>query len=179
MNTLKKWCLVHKALINIALAAAALTLFYSPLCAQILNSTKFYNEGVKSFKEGDREKALGLFIKAAEINDNYSLAHYGIGRVHLLQENKAGEAVKHLKKAVQLDSSFAKGFFYLGMAQLLAEKYNDSITSFKKAYEKDITLQDSLYNISMAYDLIGDKINSILYYKKYIYVKEKKDEDIF
>lgn len=170
---------MHKALINIALVAAALTLLYSPLSAEVLNSTKFYNDGVKSFKEGDREKALELFIKAAEINNNYSLAHYGIGRVYLFQENDSGEAIKHLKKAVLLDSSFAKSFFYLGMAQLFAGKYNDSIRSFKKAYEKDITLQDSLYNISVAYDLKGDKINSILYYKKYIYVKEKKDDDIF
>ncbi len=178
-NTLKKWCLVHKTLISIILAATALTLPFSPLNSEILNSTKFYNEGVKSFKEGDREKALELFIKASKINENYSLAHYGIGRVYLFQENKTEEAVKHLKKATILDPSFAKSFFYLGLAQLFTGKYNDSIQSFKKAYEKDITLYDSLYNISIAYDLKGDRVNSILYYKKYIYAKEKKDDDIF
>lgn len=170
---------MHKVLISIALIAAAFILLYSPLNSEILNSTKFYNEGVKSFKEGDRERALELFIKAAKINENYSLAHYGIGRVYLFQENKTGEAVKHLKKATILDASFAKSFFYLGMAQLLTGKYNDSIQSFKKSYEKDISLYDSLYNISIAYDLQGDRINSILYYKKYIYVKGKKDDVIF
>jgi tetratricopeptide (TPR) repeat protein len=65
------------------------------------------------------------------------------------------------------------------MAQMLAGKYNDSIKSFKKAYEKDIALQESLYNISVAYDMKGDKLNSIIYYKKYIKAKEKKDDDIF
>ncbi len=170
---------MHKTLISIILSVAALILLYSPLNSEILNSTKFYDEGVKSFKEGDKEKALELFTKAAKINENYSLAHYGIGRVYLSQENKTEEAVKHLKKSTILDSSFAKSFFYLGMAQLLTGKYNDSIQSFKKAYEKNISLYDSLYNISIAYDLQGDRINSILYYKKYIYVKGKKDDVIF
>ncbi len=170
---------MHKALISIILTTAALILLCSPLSSEILNSTKFYNEGVKNFKEGNQERALELFIQAAKINENYSLAHYGIGRVYLSRKNKAEEAVKHLKKATILDSSFAKSFFYLGIAQLFTGKYNDSIQAFKKAYEKDITLHDSLYNISVAYDLKGDKVNSILYYKKYIYVKEKKEDDIF
>jgi tetratricopeptide (TPR) repeat protein len=169
---------VQKGLTDI-ICAALILFFLSPGYSEILNSTRFYNEGVERFKEGDNEKALELFLKAAEINDSYTLAHYGIGRVYLQQQNRTEDAVKHLKKAVQLDSSFAKGFFYLGMAQMLAGKYNDSIKSFKKAYEKDIALQESLYNISVAYDMKGDKLNSIIYYKKYIKAKEKKDDDIF
>ncbi len=169
---------MQKGLTNI-ICAVLVALLLIPGYGEILNSTRFYNEGVESFKQGDNEKALELFLKAAEINDHYTLAHYGIGRVYLLRKDKAEEAVKHLKRAVELDSSFAKGFFYLGMAQMFTGKYNDSIKSFKKAYEKDIALQESLYNISVAYDLKGDKLNSIIYYKKYIKAKEKKDDDIF
>ena len=169
---------MQKVLIEI-ICAALIAFFLSPGYGEILNSTLFYNKGVERFKEGDNEKALELFLQAAEINDNYALAHYGIGRVYLLHKDKAAEAVKHLKRAVELDSSFAKGFFYLGMAQMLAEKYNDSIKSFKKAYEKDIALHESLYNISVAYDMKGDKLHSIIYYRKYIKAKEKKDDDIF
>lgn len=169
---------MQKGLTDI-ICAALIVFFLSPCYSEILNSTRFYNEGVEKFREGNREKALELFLKAAEINDNYALAHYGIGRVYLHNESKAEEAVKHLKKAVELDPSFARGFFYLGMAQLLTGRYNDSIKSFKKAYEKDITLQESLYNISTAYDLKGDRLNSIIYYRKYIKAKEKKDDEIF
>ncbi len=151
----------------------------TPLYSEIKNSTKFYNEGVTAFKSGEMDKALELFIEAAQINNNYSLAHYGIGRVYLLQENKTADAVLHLKKAVELDSRFAKGYFYLGMAQLLAGKYNDSITSFKNAYERDVSLQESLYNISRAYELSGDKVSSLTYYRRYIRAKEKKDDEIF
>ncbi len=151
----------------------------APLCSEIRNSTKFYNEGVAAFKSGEMDKALELFKEAAQINNNYSLAHYGMGRVYLLQESKTADAVLHLKKAVELDRSFAKGYFYLGMAQLLTGKYNDSIASFKNAYERDASLQESLYNISRAYELSGDKVNSLTYYRRYISAKDKKDDEIF
>ena len=179
MNILKRWYPVLKGIINIIFLSVLILLLSAPLYSEIKNSSKFYNQGVELFKSGDLDKALELFKESADVNNNYALAHYGIGRVYLLQENKGPDAVVHLKKAVELDSSYARAHFYLGLAQLLTGKYNDSITSFKKAYERDVSLQESLYNISRAYDLKGDKLNSIIYYRKYIQAKEKKDDEIF
>jgi tetratricopeptide (TPR) repeat protein len=170
---------VLKALIKLLCIFLPLFIISAPLYSQIRNSSKLYNQGVEAFKSGEIDKALELFKEAAQINNNYSLAHYGIGRVYLLQENKTADAVIHLKKAVELDSRFAKGYFYLGMAQLLTGKYNDSIASFKNAYERDASLQESLYNISRAYELSGDKVNSLTYYRRYISAKDKKDDEIF
>lgn len=168
-----------KGQINILLLSLLLFIINVPLSGEIKNSSKLYNEGVALFRSGEIDKALELFKESAEVNNNYALAHYGIGRIYLLQENKGADAVMHLKKAVKLDNSFARAHFYLGLAELLTGKYNDSITSFKKAYERDVSLQESLYNISRAYDLKGDKLNSIIYYRKYIQAREKKDDEIF
>lgn len=170
---------MRKALIKILSVSLPLLIITTPLYSEIKNSSKLYNEGVEAFKAGEIDKALEFFKEAAQINNNYSLAHYGIGRVYLLQEKKAADAVVHLKRSVELDSRFAKGYFYLGMAQLLTGKYNDSIASFKSAYERDVSLQESLYNISRAYELLGDKVNSLTYYRRYISAKEKKDDELF
>ena len=130
-------------------------------------SSFYYDKGVEFFKAGNMIEAENNFKLAVQINPAYTLGHYGLGRVYILQNDKLKDAIKHFKLSVSLDQSFAKGWFKLGLAELISGRYLDSLHSFKKAYEIDETFIEALYNLGTAYDLLGDELNAITYYRLY------------
>jgi len=137
------------------------------ITAQGENSTFYYNKGVEFFKADNMLEAENNFKLAVKVNPSYTLGHYGLGRIYLLQNGKIKDAVKHFKLSVSLDPDFAKGWFNLGLAELISGKYADSIHSFEKAYEKDETFIESLYNIGVVYDLLGEEFMAFSYYRLY------------
>jgi tetratricopeptide (TPR) repeat protein len=144
------------------------------IAAQGENSTFYYNKGVEFFKANNMLEAENNFKQAVKVNPAYTLGHYGLGRVYILQDGKVKDAVKHLKLSVSLDSDFAKGWFKLGLAELISGKYVDSLHSFGMAYEKDKNIIESLYNIGVVYDLLGDEFKALAYFR--LYYKKIKGE---
>lgn len=142
------------------------------------NSTFYYNKGVEEFKAGNPGDAENSFKEAVKINPSYTLGHYGLGRIYILQKNRVPDAIKHLKLAVSLDPGFAKGWFKLGLAELISGKYVESLQSFKQAYERDKTFIEALYNMGVVYDLLGDNYTAFTYYRQY-YRKVKGEKDDF
>lgn len=142
------------------------------------NSTFYYNKGIELFRAGNMDAAEDSFKKAIEINPSYTLGHYGLGRVYILRKGKVPDAIRHLKTSVALDAGFAKGWFKLGLAELVTGKYMDSLHSFREAYEIDKTIIESLYNIGVIYDLLGKEYKAFTYYRQY-YRKVKGYKDPF
>jgi len=141
------------------------------------NSTVYYSRGVESFKAGNLSEAEKSFKQAIEVNPSYTLGHYGLGRVYIMQKGRSADAVKHLKLSVSLDPNFAKGWFKLGLAELISGKYIESLHSFQEAYQRDKTIIESLYNMGVVYDLLGDNYTSYTYYRLYYRrVKGIKDD---
>ncbi|HPS56806.1 MAG TPA: tetratricopeptide repeat protein [Spirochaetota bacterium] len=143
------------------------------------NSTEYYNEGLEYAKSGRLDVAEETFRKTITVNKYYCLGHYGLGRVYMYKPETIGKAITHLKKAVELDTNYAPAYFYLGIAQLVTEKYVDSIHSFSKAFEKDNRFVEALYNIGTVYELLGDEYNAFFYYRKYLYEREKLNRSPF
>lgn len=142
------------------------------------NSTFYYNKGVESFKSGNYTEAEVNFKEAVKVNPSYTLGHYGLGRIYILKKGKAPDAIKHLKLSVSLDPGFVKGWFKLGLAELISGKYLESLQSFKQAYERDKTFIEALYNMGVVYDLLGDDYTAFTYYRLY-YRKAKGESDDF
>jgi tetratricopeptide (TPR) repeat protein len=142
------------------------------------NSTFYYKKGIEAFKSGNLADAEKNFRQAVEINPSYTLGHYGLGRVYIIQDGKVTDAIKHLKISVSLDSGFVKGWFKLGLAELVSGKYVDSLHSFKEAYDRDKTYIEALYNMGVVYDLLGDEYKAFTYYRHY-YRKVKGEKDEF
>lgn len=136
------------------------------------NSTAYYNEGLEYAKSGRLDMAEQTFKKTITVNKYYCLGHYGLGRVYMYKPETMDKAIIHLKKAVELDSNYAPAHFYLGIAQLITEKYVDSIHSFNNAFEKDNRFVEALFNIGTVYELLGDDYKAFFYYRKYLYEKE-------
>ncbi len=131
------------------------------------NSTFYYKKGVNEYRAGNFKGAEKSFIRAIELNPSYTLGHYGLGRVYLKQNGGSAESIKHLKRSVSLDPSFARGWFKLGIAEFLSEKYIDSLHSFNEAYKRDRTFIEALYNIGVVYDLLGDNYKAYVHYRQY------------
>lgn len=142
------------------------------------NSTVLYKRGVDFYKAGNLSDAEKSFKDSINVNPSYTLGHYGLGRIYLLQKGKVNDAIKQLKISVKLDRNFARGWFKLGLAQLVAGKYIDSLHSFKTAYDRDKTFIESLYNIGVIYDLLGEDFKAFTYYREY-YRKVKGEKKEF
>lgn len=136
-------------------------------------STIFYREGAEFFKQGNIASAELKFRESAKLSPSYSLAHYGLGRVYLVTEGKNDEAIKSLRKSVELDPGLAKGYFYLGLAELIGERYIEAIHSFKDAYDRDRGFVEALYNIAVIYDHLGNSYRAFVYYRQYVNETEK------
>ena len=153
--------------------SAILLIILMQISVQGENSTFYYNKGVEFFKADNMPEAENNFKLAVKVNPSYTLGHYGLGRIYILQKGKMNDAIKHFKLSVSLDPNFAKGWFKLGLAELISGRYIDSLHSFEKAYEKDETFIEALYNIGIAYDLLGDDFKALTYYR--LYYRKIKD----
>ena len=143
--------------------------FNSDLSAETASqSTEYYREGVELFKKKDYLSAEKKFAEAVKYSPYYSLGYYGLGRVYLLDGKKIKDAIKNLRKSVELDRDLARGYFYLGLAEFFSGKNIEAIHSFSSAFEKDRKLVESLYNIGVIYDELGNSYKAFSYYRKYI-----------
>jgi len=96
------------------------------------NSTFYFNKGVESFKTGDFKEAEKNFKQALEINPSYTLGHYGLGRVYIIQNGRAPDAIEHFRRTVSLDPDFAAGWFNLGLAELVSGKHVAALQKKRK-----------------------------------------------
>lgn len=153
-----------KIFLLILLFAAAGRLFGSTPA----RSTVFYREGVELFKKSDFDSAEQKFLDSLKESPSYSLAYYGLGRVYLATDGKNDEAITCLKKSVELDPGLAKGYFYLGLAELLGGRYVEALHSFKNAHDLDRGFVESLYNMAVIYDHLGNSYRAFVYYRQYL-----------
>lgn len=153
-------------------------LFLLQITVYAENSTFYYNRGVELFKAGNLSEAEQSFNKSLEINPSYTLGHYGLGRIYMRQKGKVPDAIKHLKRSVSLDPGFVRGWFKLGLAEMLAGRYVESLHSFREAYDRDKTFIEALYNMGVIYDLLGDDYIAFTYYRLY-YKKVKGEKSAF
>lgn len=136
-------------------------------------STVYYQEGAALFKAGDIYSAEQKFLESLKESPSYSLAYYGLGRVYISTDGKADEAITCLRKSVELDPGLARGYFYLGLAELIDRRYVEALHSFKNAYDRDKRFVESLYNIAVIYDLLGNSYRAFVYYRQYVDETEK------
>jgi tetratricopeptide (TPR) repeat protein len=143
-----------------------------------MNSTQLYGEASARALSGDIEEAITGFIRVIEANPHYALGHYGLGKAYLYKEGKLEEAIRHLRLSVECDRRLAKGYFYLGMACMLAGKYGPALHAFGASYEYDRGMVEALYNMAVIYDLIGADSKARRLYEQYVGEWNKKESNI-
>lgn len=152
---------------------------FSPMLGARENSSLLYQKGAALARAGKIKDSVVLFQRVVALSPWYCLGHYGLGKAYLHQERKNSDAIKHLKKATELDRTYAPAHFYLGFAYLLGGKKLKAIHSFQRAYTIDEEYIESLFNIGVIYDLMGAPLKSHLYFRRYFLEKEKEEDEIF
>ncbi|MGQ9842173.1 MAG: tetratricopeptide repeat protein, partial [Spirochaetota bacterium] len=131
-----------------------------PLNSQFASSV--CTEAIALAKVKKYSKAKELFVKAINLNPYYYGGHYGYGKT-CLYLGDIKNAIKHLAIAVKLDATSASGWFYLGFANFFAKHFVRANYCFKEAYRLDTSFVESLYNIGVIYEIIGDTYKSKVY----------------
>jgi tetratricopeptide (TPR) repeat protein len=80
------------------------------------------------------------------------------------------KAIIYCKKAIEIDSSFANGFFNLGAAWQATGANVKAITCYKKAVQLDSTLIKAYINEGIIYQSVNDYPNALVNFRKAIQV---------
>ena len=87
-------------------------------------------------KEGNDSKAIDWYQKAVEVNSNYHIAHYALGKSYYkLQKN--GMALSSLNSAVIANPDYAKAYELIGIIEKENGNLESSISNFKLAVKND------------------------------------------
>lgn len=106
----------RKRIIFILLIAASASL------AARENSTTLYKRGALLAKSGKINESIKVFRRVVALSPWYCLGHYGLGKAYLFSKGYNSDAMRHLKRATELDRTHAPSHFYLGFAYLLGGK---------------------------------------------------------
>ena len=142
------------------------------------NSTQLYGEAAALARGGDIDGAVSAFQEVLKVNEYYALGHYGLGRTLLYKEGRLHDAIRHLRLSVTYDRRLAKGYFYLGLAYMLAGKYENALHNLADAYEYDREILEALFNMAVIYDLMKVDYKADRYFQWYVYEKRKRELDI-
>ncbi|MDX1501154.1 MAG: tetratricopeptide repeat protein [Thermoanaerobaculia bacterium] len=85
-----------------------------------------WDEGVAAFKKGDMATAIVEFKAITEAQPDWPGGHYMLGASYLRQD-KSQEAIAHLRKAYEIDSSNLAYQVTLGEAYVKAGRYRDAV----------------------------------------------------
>ncbi len=111
--------------------------------------------GLAYGRSGRFRDAIAVFQKILTLDATSALAHQNIATMLLEEAGRPGgdrgaklrEAEQFARRAVDLDSSLAKGFTTLGVILAQTNRKPDAIDSWKRAVQLDPNEFDALYNL--------------------------------
>ena len=117
-------------------------------------------------REG-HEQAISLFAKALEADENFALAHHGLG-ISLYATSNRWKASGEFRKAIQLDSTFADSYKWLGDLLVNSPRrlYDQAIEAYQKVVELSPDAADGYVGIGDARQAKGQYDEAIGAYKQ-------------
>lgn len=97
------------------------------------NSIEAYYDRGKFFQDiGDYRSAENDYNIILKINPNYKFAHFNLGVVCLLRDDKsAEEALKHFDNAIKIDSQYFQAYFGRGTAYQALEQMQKALDDYR------------------------------------------------
>jgi tetratricopeptide (TPR) repeat protein len=128
-------------------------------------------DGIAAGKEGDYDKAIGLFTKAIESGElsqeNLSIAYYNRGRARG-EKGDYDKAIADFDKAIKINPTFAEAYGNRGYAWHLKGNYDKAIADYTKFIEIDPRNADAYGSRGYAWGKKGDYGRAIADYTKVI-----------
>ncbi len=137
----------------------------SSLEAYTLYARAMGQQGLKA-KEA-HEQAVALFGKALEADQNFALAHFGLG-VSLFATNNRWKASGEFRKTIQLDPSFTDAYKWLGDLLVTSPRrlYDQAIQAYQKAVELSPDYAEAFVGLGDARQAKGQYDEAIAEYRK-------------
>jgi tetratricopeptide (TPR) repeat protein len=144
---------------------AAFATHTDSLEAYTLYARAMWQQGLRS-REG-HEQAVVLFGKALETDQNFALAHHGLG-VSLFATNNRWKASGEFRKAIQLDANFADSYRWLGDLLVNSPRrlYDQAIQAYQKAVELSPDSAEAYVGLGDARQAKGQYDEAIAEYQK-------------
>ncbi len=117
-------------------------------------------------REG-HEQAIALLGKALEADQNFALAHFGLG-VSLFATNNRWKASGEFRKAIQLDTSYADAYKWLGDLLVNSPRrlYDQAIQAYQKAADLSPDSAEAFVGLGDARQAKGEYDQAIAEYRK-------------
>ncbi len=124
-----------------------------------------WQQGLKT-REG-HERAIELFGKAVEVDQNFALGHFGLG-VSLFATNNRWKASGEFRKTIQLDPSFPEAYKWLGDLLVNSPRrlYDQAVQAYLKAVELSPDYADAFVGLGDARQAKGQFDEAIAEYRK-------------
>lgn len=131
-------------------------------------ATAHYKLGVSYYGENNIQKAFVEFRKAFELNPEDKDVLNMTGIIYLLHYEDFPKAIDFFQKAVSVDPDFSEAHNNLGFAYEKSRKFNEAITSYKKALSNLLYMTpEKAYNsLGRVYYRLGKYDEAINEYKE-------------
>jgi Tfp pilus assembly protein PilF len=107
--------------------------------------------GITRVAAGHYEEAAGLYEQAQRRNPNIAVIHYLLADALLKQTDAdAARAEKSLKRAIDLDATYAPARLALGKLRARAGRLQEAVADFEQVIRLDPNLAEAYYQLSRA-----------------------------
>lgn len=124
--------------------------------------------------QGKIEEALSNYKKALELNPGQALVYHDMGQIYSDKGN-IDKAIECFNKAIEMEPTMSVAYYDLG--RMYDDErfpgyrdFNKAIFNLKKSIELRYNERDPgvYFTLGTVYDHAGDRVNSVLTYKKYL-----------
>ena len=161
--------------------------------AQCLQATKQYTKAVEPFekamelkpdpklafhlgsvakKSKQYDKSIAAYQTALEMDPTYVKARYNLSLTYMAAK-RYEEAVESFDKMVELDGESYRAYYSQGLSYYYLGRYDEALEAFDMAMEFKDTV-NLFNNIGLVYDKLGDKKQTVEWYKKAQALKDGK-----
>jgi len=144
---------------------AAFTRGASSLEAYTLHGQAKWQQAIRTREA--HERAIELFGKALEADQNFALAHFGLG-ISLFATNNRWKASGEFRKVIQLDPTFQDAYKWLGDLLVNSPRrlYDQAIQAYQRAVELAPDYAEALVGLGDARQAKGQYDEAIAEYQK-------------
>lgn len=125
------------------------------------------NLAVYYYQWGDKKKSVELFQQALAIHEEAAGTHSNLARVYL-DLSRPDLALRHLRRAVELDPSSATHQYYLGRAYILLGQLALSVEPLSRALELDPPVEHARFLLAHVFYELGQKGEAVRELEAYV-----------
>jgi len=126
-----------------------------------------FNHAISLHQAGELEGAEQIYRKILAVKNNHADTLHLLGVIEY-QKNNPGEAIKLIRKAININPGFAEYHNNLGNALLSINKHNKAINEYRKVLELDPGHTGAYLNLGNALSDSGQDHDAINVYKHLI-----------